>query len=297
MLAVCKMPTTQWMIPKKMSESTPADRVAYLGPEGTYSHAALIKYFGSDQSSLPVDDIPTVFSCVDTGEAPLGLVPVENSTEGSITQTLDCFGKYTLNIIGEVMLRIEHCLLASAATKAAGISRIVSHQQSLGQCRHWLEEHYPKIDNVSLFSNAIAAKAAANETGVAAIAGRTAASIYGLNILNENIEDVQDNTTRFAVISKTVKSRPTGRDKSSLIIITRNEPGALFNALEPFKNHAVNLIKLESRPSRKEAWSYSFFVDIDGHSEDDNIRAALAEISQHTLECRVLGSYPAAVSE
>lgn len=281
----------------QMSEPSPTDRVAYLGPEGTYSHAALIKYFGSDQNGSPVDDIPTVFSSVDSGATSLGLVPVENSTEGSITQTLDCFGKYALNIIGEVMLRIEHCLLATAATQAAGITRIVSHQQSLGQCRHWLEDHYPKIDKVSLFSNAVAAKAAANETGVAAIAGRTAASIYGLRILDENIEDIHDNTTRFAVISKTTKSPPTGKDKTSLIISTRNEPGALFDALEPFKNHAVNLIKLESRPSRKEAWSYSFFVDIDGHSDDDNIRDALAEVSRHTLECRVLGSYPAAASE
>lgn len=280
-----------------MSEQTPTDRVAYLGPEGTYSHAALIKYFGPGQACVPVDEIPSIFSSVDSGAAAYGLVPVENSTEGSITQTLDCFGKYTLSIVGEVMLRIEHCLLATQATLDAGISRIVSHQQSLGQCRHWLEDNFPNVDKVSLFSNAEAAKTAASETGVAAIAGRTAATIYGLDILFENIEDVHDNTTRFAVISKTGKSRPTGRDKSSLIITTRNEPGALFNALEPFKNHQVNLIKLESRPSRKEAWSYSFFVDIDGHSEDDNIRAALAEVSRHALECRVLGSYPAAAGE
>lgn len=277
-----------------MTEPAADDRVAYLGPEGTYSHAALIKYFGAARPCLPVDEIPAVFQSVDSGATAYGLVPVENSTEGSITQTLDCFGKYTLNIVGEVMLRIEHCLMASEATIAAGITRIVSHQQSLGQCQHWLEEHYPNVDKVSLFSNALAAKTAVGETGVAAIAGRTAATIYGLKLLHENIEDVHDNTTRFAVLSKTYKCAPTGRDKSSLIIIIRNEPGALFDALEPFKKHAVNLIKLESRPTRKEAWSYSFFVDIDGHSDDNNIRAALAEVSQHTLECRVLGSYPAA---
>lgn len=290
------------LIIKQMARTVktdPADRVAYLGPEGTYSHAALLKFFGPEQACLPVDEIASVFTSVDSGESVFGLVPVENSTEGSITQTLDNFGKYSLLIIGEVMLRIEHCLLASPATVKSGISRIVSHQQSLGQCRHWLEDHYPTTDKVSLFSNAEAARMAANTPGIAAIAGRTAAAIYGLDVLHENIEDVHDNTTRFAIICKS-KSRvptPTGKDKSSLIISTRNEPGALFDALEPFKHHAVNLIKLESRPSRKEAWSYSFFVDIDGHCEDDNIRAALAQISKHVLECRVLGSYPAATGE
>jgi chorismate mutase/prephenate dehydratase len=285
------------MIRVVMTKISSTDRVAYLGPEGTYSHAALLKFFGAGQHCHPVDEIPSVFNCVNSAECTYGLVPVENSTEGSITQTLDCFGNFELIIVGEVMLRIEHCLLASPATVASGITQIVSHQQSLGQCRHWLEQHFPKIDKVSLFSNAEAAKKAANEPGVAAIAGRTAAKIYGLAILHENIEDVHDNTTRFVVISRDNAPAPSGRDKSSLIIATRNEPGALFDALEPFKNHAVNLIKLESRPTRKEAWSYTFFVDIDGHCKNDNIREALAEVSRHVLECRLLGSYPAAVND
>lgn len=272
-------------------------RVAYLGPEGTYSHAAVQKFFGADQSIVPVDEIPAVYAAVESGECEFGLVPVENSSEGSITQTLDCFAGGDLKICGEVMLRIQHCLLAGTNTPREGIRQIVSHQQSLGQCRHWLEENFPAVEKLPLLSNAEAARMASRHPGVAAIAGRHAAVIYGLQVLQKNIEDVHDNTTRFAIISKTVEPAASEKDKSSLIISTRNEPGALFNALEPFKNHGVNLIKLESRPSRKEAWSYSFFVDIEGHVSNDNIRAALNELEQHSLACRVLGSYPAASND
>jgi len=286
-----------------MNEIATSDPVAYLGPEGTYSHAALLKFFGSDQSCIPVEEIPHVFDSVQDGACRYGLVPVENSSEGSITQTLDCFGTYELNICGEVMLRIQHCFLVSAGTGMQDIKRIVSHQQSLGQCRHWLDANFPTIDKVTVASNAEAARMATVETGTAAIAGKAAAEIYGLSILEEDLEDVHDNTTRFAIICKDegaatseVKARKI-RNKSSLIISTRNEPGALFNALEPFKNHSVNLIKLESRPSRKEAWSYSFFVDIEGHCNDANIQAALNDLTQHALEFRVLGSYPAASND
>lgn len=279
-----------------MNNIPSASRVAYLGPEGTYSHTALQKYFGLQPTSIPKDDIPAVFASVNSGECQFGLVPVENSTEGSITQTLDCFGEYPLYICGEVMLRIQHCLLVKPGTSIDDIKRIVSHQQSLGQCRNWLVENFPVLDKVTALSNAEAARQAAGDASIAAIAGKTAAEIYGLSVLHENIEDVHDNTTRFAIICKNNTQLPSGNDKSSLIISTRNEPGALFNALEPFKNHKVNLIKLESRPSRKEAWSYSFFVDIDGHVEDANIRAAFDELSRHSLEFRVLGSYPAAAS-
>lgn len=278
-----------------MIDAPASDRVAYLGPEGTYSHAALLKFFGEDQACVPVDDIPAVFSQVEEGQCRFGLVPVENSTEGSITQTLDCFGKFDLHICGEVMLRIEHCLLVNRETDPDQIRRIVSHQQSLGQCRHWLEDHFPHVDKLALPSNAEAARTAASEIGVAAIAGKSAARLYALEILQENIEDIHDNTTRFAILCKNPQQAATGRDKTSLIIFTKNEPGALFDALEPFKNHAVNLIRLESRPSRKEAWSYSFFVDIEGHCEEANIRAAFEELSRRALNFRVLGSYPAAL--
>jgi len=281
-----------------MNDVSASDRVAYLGPEGTYSHAALLKFFGPGQNCVPLDEIPTVFNSVACGECDYGLVPIENSTEGSITQTLDCFAQSDLTICGEVLLRIQHCLLVKPGTDKADIQRIVSHQQSLGQCRHWLEENFPKVDKVPVSSNGEAAKIAMVESGVAAIAGQTAADIYQLTVLQENIEDIHDNTTRFAIISKQpnapVSESVNNKIKSSLIISTRNEPGALFDALEPFKTNSVNLIKLESRPSRKEAWSYSFFVDIEGHCQDANIRAALDELSRRVLEFRVLGSYPAA---
>ena len=280
-----------------MTDSAQAQCVAFLGPEGTYSHAALRKHFGVDQKCLPVDEIATVFRKVESGECDLGLVPVENSTEGSVTQTLDCFVNSGVEICGEVLLRIQHCLLTGRETDAKGIRRIVSHQQSLGQCRHWLADNFPAIEKVSVSSNAEAARIAASEPGVAAIAGKTAAQLYGLEILQQNIEDNHHNTTRFVALCKQAGHAPSGRDKSSLVISTKNEPGALFDALEPFKKHEVNLIKLESRPSRKAAWSYWFFVDIDGHSDDDNIRAALAELATHVLEFRVLGSYPVAAHE
>jgi len=283
-------------ITRTMNEFPVQGRVAYLGPEGTYSHAAMQKFFGQQQAGQPVDDIPAVFSLVKEGECQFGLVPVENSSEGSVTQTLDCFSMHQLHICGEVMLRIEHCLLVNRETDPEEIRQIVSHQQSLGQCRHWLEDNFSHVDKLAVSSNAEAARTAASELGVAAIAGRSAAMIYGLDILHENIEDIHDNTTRFAVISRDKAWSPTGQDKTSLIISTKNEPGALFDALEPFKNHEVNLIRLESRPSRKEAWSYSFFVDIEGHNQDANIQGALGELSNHSLEFRVLGSYPAAQS-
>lgn len=277
-----------------MPDSPATAAVAYLGPEGTYTHAALEKFFGPRQVGRSVDDIPSVFAEVAAGHCEFGVVPVENSSEGSVTQTLDCLSRYDLKICGEVQLRIQHCLLAKPGTAAGDIQRIVSHQQSLGQCRHWLEDNFPDVEKLTALSNAEAALQAARETGTAAIAGRTAATIYGLAVLAENIEDIHDNTTRFAILCRDSDLAPSGRDKSSLIISTKNEPGALFNALEPFKTHAVNLIRLESRPSRKQAWSYSFFVDIEGHCAQDNIRAALDELARHSLEFRVLGSYPVA---
>ena len=289
--------TTRMKIRKTMLDVAATAGVAYLGPAGTYTHAALQKFFGTDQTSVPVEEIEAVFSAVAAGDCRFGVVPVENSSEGSITQTLDCFSNFDLHVCGEVLLRIQHCLIAAPGSTTENIRRIVSHQQSLGQCRHWLARHYPAAEKLTALSNAEAARLAAREKGTAAIAGRTAAAIYGLDILHENIEDVHDNTTRFAVIGKDCNLPPSGSDKSTLIISTRNEPGALFNALEPFKNHAVNLIRLESRPSRKQAWSYSFFIDIEGHCAQDNIRAALDELTEHALDFRVLGSYPVAASD
>lgn len=277
-----------------MNDSAPHQRLAYLGPQGTYSHTALIRYFGSEQSGIPLATIEDVFACVDKGECDYAVVPVENSSEGSVTSTLDCFSQYPVHICGEIMLRIKQVLMANQQTSPDLIRRIVSHQQSLGQCRNWLEQHLPGIERVAVSSNAEAARIAAREAGTAAIGSKTAAEIYQLNILAQDIEDSKENTTRFLVISKKHVAAKTGQDKTSLLISTPNEPGALFRAIEPFKRHDVNLSKLESRPSGKEVWSYAFYIDVDGHKDDDNVSAALRDLQGPNIGVRVLGSYPVA---
>ena len=277
-----------------MNDTEAKGLVSYLGPEGTYSHRALLRHFGKDQRCCPVAEIQDVFSSVEAGESEYGLVPVENSTAGSITLTLDRFNSSELTICAEVRLRIHHFLMASKETQAGSIHKIVSHQQSLGQCREWLAENYPAVEQVAVSSNAEAAMIAAREPGVAAIAGEAAVKIYQLQVLAQEIEDADDNTTRFWVISRQHNSESTGKDKTSLIILADNEPGTLFKTLEPFQRFGVNLTKLESRPSRQGTWSYSFYVDIDGHINDANVQSALSELQLGSLGVRVLGSYPVA---
>lgn len=279
-----------------MNDIQTLNQVAYLGPSGTYTHAALLKYFGGSQVCLPLAQIPDVFTSVEKGESEYGLVPVENSTQGSVTMTLDRFVNSKLMICGEVMLRIHHCFLLGEQTQSQQLHKIVSHQQSLGQCRHWLDAHYPDVEKVSVSSNAEAAKIAAEEIGVAAIAGETAAEIYKLKVLARDIEDIHDNTTRFWVLSQEHKVSATGGDKTSIIISTHNESGTLLKALEPFQRFGVSLSKVESRPSRKEAWSYSFYVDIEGHLDEPSVQSAMKELKQHSLDVKVLGSYPVASS-
>lgn len=271
-----------------------ATRVAYLGPEGTYSSAAVCKYFGTGIQAVPCTAIVDVFAAVREGLADFGVVPVENSSEGSVVMTLDCFATTELDIYAEILLRIRHCLMSSRETASSGIQRIVSHQQSLGQCRDWLQAHYADVERSAVSSNAEAAKLAASTLGTAAIAGHRAAQLYGLELLAEGIEDSQDNSTRFLVVSRDLKPPRSGQDKSSLIISTANEPGTLFRTLEPFNRFGVNLTKLESRPSRKEAWSYAFYIDLSGHVDDADVQSVLSELYQSALEVKVLGSYPVA---
>jgi chorismate mutase/prephenate dehydratase len=268
-------------------------RVAYLGPAGTYTHAAALQWFGKDVQWVPVNDIPAIFTTVERGEADYGVAPVENSTEGSVIPTLDALINSTLHINAEVLLRIHHCLLASDDTALEDIVKVVSHQQSLGQCREWLAANLPGVEKVSVSSNAEAARLAAQQPGVAAIAGRTAAELYGLQVRVANIEDSAENTTRFAILGPESDTRSTGRDKTSIIISTLNEPGTLFRALEPFHRFGVNLTKLQSRPSRKAAWCYYFYVDFDGHVDDDKVQQTLDVLRAQTLEVKILGSYPA----
>lgn len=269
--------------------------VAYLGPEGTYSHSALIRYFGTEQSGLPLATIEDVFTSVEVGDCDYAIVPVENSSEGSVTATLDCFNKSSLVICGEISLRIKHVLLGNAQLSKENVKKIVSHQQSLGQCRQWLDQHFPDIDRVPVSSNAEAALMASQDSGVAAIASKSAAKIYQLSILEKDIEDAADNTTRFLVISKKYQAQPSANssdDKTSLIVTIYNEPGALLKVLQPLQQYSVNMSKLESRPSGKEAWSYSFYIDVDGHQLDSNVASALAALKQPKINVKILGSYP-----
>lgn len=281
---------------RAMNKPAPASRVTYLGPAGTYTHAAAIQWFGKDAQWQPATDIAEIFALVESGRADYGVVPVENSAEGSVIPTLDALNTSSLRISGELMLRIRHCLLAGAGTGLRDVVKVVAHQQALGQCRQWLAAQLPGIEKLSVSSNAEAARLAAQQRGVAAIAGKTAAELYGLQVLAEGIEDTADNTTRFVVLSREPSTHSTGRDRTSIIISAHNEPGTLFRALEPFHRFGINLTKLESRPSRKAAWSYAFYVDFDGHVEDAKVQQALQVLKSHALDVKWLGSYPAAVS-
>ncbi len=270
-------------------------RIAFLGPEGTYTQTAALKHFGHSVKTVPVAAIDAVFREVEAGAVNYGVVPVENSTEGVVTHTADSFIDSSVRIIGEVELRIHHHLLVSEGTKADSISRIYSHQQSLGQCRKWLDTHYPKAERVAVSSNADAAKRIKGEWHSAAIAGETAAEIYGLKKLHECIEDNPRNTTRFLIIGNQTVPR-SGDDKTSIIVsMHKNQSGALYSILEPFKSRGINLTRIESRPSQTDAWSYVFFIDFEGHVDDVAVKEALAELDGRVRDLKLLGSYPKAV--
>ncbi len=269
-------------------------RVAYLGPEGTFTQAAAIKHFGHACVSIPMTAIDEVFREVAAGAVNYGVVPVENSTEGVINHTLDNFMESSVHICGEVELRIHHHLLVSDVTKTENITRIYSHAQSLAQCRKWLDAHYPKAERVAVSSNAEAAKRIQGEWNAAAIAGDMAAELYGLIKLNEKIEDLPDNSTRFLIIGTQVVP-VSGDDKTSVIVAVRNKPGALYNLLAPFHRNGIDLTRVETRPSRNGAWSYVFFIDFIGHVGEPKISSVLTEIVEQAADVRVLGSYPRAV--
>jgi chorismate mutase/prephenate dehydratase len=267
--------------------------IAFLGPEGTFTQAAALKQFGHSVLTHPMSSIPAVFHAVEAEQAHYGVVPVENSTEGVISHTLDMFINSPLRINGEVELRIHHNLMSRESDLTA-IRRIYSHQQSLAQCRGWLDEQMSGVDQITVSSNAEAARIASREPGAAAIAGEVAAEIYQLQLLVRNIEDEPDNTTRFLVIGNQMPA-PSGRDKTSLLVSTHNRPGALYQLLSPFAENRVSMSRIESRPSRRGNWDYLFFVDIDGHAEDDNVRRALESLESGATMFRVLGAYPKAI--
>lgn len=267
--------------------------IAYLGPTGTYSHTAAIRHFGQAATLLPCASIDEVFREVETGHTNYAVVPVENSTEGAIGRTLDLMQQTPLTICGEVELRIHHHLLSRAAA-VEQISRVYSHAQSFGQCQNWLKRSLPNAPRLSVASNAEAARLAAEDATAAAIAGDTAASFYGLPRLAENIEDEPNNTTRFWVLG-THDVAPSGKDKTSFILSAKNRPGAVYNLLAPFAKHGVSMTRFESRPSRTSLWEYVFYVDVEGHVQDEPLARALAELNQIALFVKTLGSYPSAV--
>ncbi|MCG2572953.1 MULTISPECIES: prephenate dehydratase [Acinetobacter] len=268
--------------------------IAFLGPEGTFTQAAALKHFGQDAIVRPIATIDEVFREVEAGSAHYGVVPVENSSEGVVNHTLDCFKSSSLNVIGEVELRIHHQFLVSENTRKDSIKQIYAHQQALAQCRKWLDIHYPGVERVAMTSNAEAARRIRNEWHSAAIASDIAATTYGLEILHSNIEDNPENTTRFLVIGRE-KIPASGNDKTSLLVSAHNRAGALIDILEPFAKHNISLTSIETRPALPEKWAYVFFIDLEGHIDQPNVAAALDEIRSMVKELRVLGSYPVAV--
>lgn len=269
-------------------------RVAFLGPEGTFSQAATIKHFGHSIKGLPLNTIEEVFSEVESGAADFGVVPVENSTEGAVSNTLDMFIASPLKICGEVELRIQQHLLTTAKSLQA-IERVYSHRQSLAQCRAWLHQHLPHAEKIPVASNAEAARRVRYAEDAAAIAGEAAADAYELSILHANIEDKPDNTTRFLVVGRTLLS-PSGIDKTSLLISSKDQPGLLYHLLKPLADAGVSMTRIESRPSKQGKWDYIFFLDVGGHAEEEPLASALRKLEPITTLFRVLGSYPVAVA-
>lgn len=267
--------------------------IAFLGPEGTFTQAAALKHFGHSVKTVPMTAIDEVFREVESGSSNYGVVPVENSTEGVISHTLDMFLKSSLTICGEVELRIHHHLLSLTDDKTK-LVRIYSHQQSLAQCREWLDAHLSGVERVAVSSNAEAARRASREENTAAIAGEVTSEIYGLNILEANIEDNPDNTTRFLIIGKE-NTTSSGDDKTSLLLSAPNRPGSLHQLLKPFAENDVSMSRIESRPSRLANWEYVFFIDINGHVSDEKVASCLKMLEQEASMFKVLGSYPKAV--
>jgi chorismate mutase/prephenate dehydratase len=268
-------------------------KITYFGPEATFTHLASMRKFGSSPTYIPVKSIADVFSEVEKGRANYGVVPVENSTEGVINHTLDMFINSDLKIISEILLEISLNLLSRSQFKE--IKKIYSHPQAIAQSRSWVENNLSGIKIIEVSSTAEAASRAAKEKPAGAIASELAAKLYNLKIVASHIEDTQDNVTRFLVIGKTL-SKKTGRDKTSIMFSIKDRPGALYDMLRTFSKEKINLTKIESRPSKKKAWEYIFFVDFQGHIEDKSVKKALGALEKDCLLLKILGAYPMARS-
>ncbi len=264
--------------------------VGYLGPEATFSHQAATILYNEHTELKGAETIEDVFIMVKNGQCEEGIVPIENSYEGSVNITQDLLNKYDANICAEVYLRIRHNLL-SRERDIKNIRRVYSHPQAIAQCRSWLKNNLSDISVAELSSTSLAAKMASRESNTAAIGSGFAASTYGLNILRENIEDDQENATRFFVIGDH-KPQPTGKDKTSIIFFLKHEPGSLYKCLSVLAEKGINLTRIESRPAKTKKWEYLFFVDLEGHEKDLNISEALEEMEKYCVFLKKMGSYP-----
>ncbi len=264
--------------------------VAYLGPEGTYTQAAVVKHFGNAVKCADVKTIADVFRVVEQRKAQFGVVPVENSTEGVITHTLDCFSSSTLKVCGEVQLPINHQLL-SLADGLTSVTKVYAHPQALAQCRNWLERYLPGVEILNANSNAEAAIIASKDKHVAAIASDMAARLYEIPILASGIEDERNNTTRFLIIGNDSYAE-SGDDKTTIMVSAPNKAGSLFELLKPLYDAGVDMSRIESRPSRQTNWEYVFFIDLIGHVNDPIVSDALAQLEQQSAFFKLIGSYP-----
>jgi chorismate mutase/prephenate dehydratase len=263
--------------------------IAYFGPAATFTHQAAIQKFGSSLNYSPQKTISDVFSEVARGRADYGVVPVENSTEGVVTHTLDMFVDSELKIVAQILLRVRQCLLSNSPLKK--INKLFGHPQSLAQCRGWIQNNLPNAEVIETSSNARSAELAAKHKNSAAIAGILAAERYGLRILESDIQDNSENVTRFLVLGRQC-SPPTGSDRTSLMLSLADKVGALHHALAPLRRYKINMTKIESRPSKRKAWKYFFFVDCDGHAQDKKVAKAIAELERQCNFVKILGSYP-----
>jgi chorismate mutase/prephenate dehydratase len=263
--------------------------IAYLGPEATYTHQAALERFGASLNYTALKTIDEVFTHVARRRADFGVVPIENSTEGVVTHTLDMFIDSGLQIVAQIVLPIQHCLVSRA--RRDRIRRLYVHPQTLAQCRGWIQKHFANAEIIETSSNARSAELAAKERNSGAIAGLLAAEKYGLPVLEHDVQDNAGNATRFLVLGRTC-SPPTGRDRTSLMFCIADKVGALHSALAPFRRYQINMTKIESRPSKRKAWEYFFFVDCDGHVSDRKVARAMAQLGEHCDFVKVLGSYP-----
>jgi chorismate mutase/prephenate dehydratase len=266
--------------------------IAYLGPAGTFTHLAAKRQFGHSTEYLPVGNIRAVFEAVSRGNARYGVVPIENSTEGVVNYTLDMFIDSDLKISSEIMLQVSHNLLSKTGRKS-DVKKIYSHPQASAQCRGWLNENFPGVPVVVDLSTAAAAKRLSIDPSAAAVASELAAHVYNLKFVQKGIEDYKRNYTRFLIIARE-SSPKTGKDKTSIMFSVKDRPGALYVILRHFARHKLNLTKIESRPSRRKAWEYIFFVDMEAHIEDRGVKKVIDKVKKECLYLKVLGSYPSA---